>query len=263
MSISDDRKAYFAQILDDAQVAATPVTQITVEAPDLTMEEGYDVQRLLVERRYDRGETRVGMKMGLTSKAKMEQVGVHRPIYGHLTSGMRLNDGDALVRSEHIHPRAEPEICFVMGEALEGPTTTEEALAAIDYVTAAIEVIDSRYKDFEFTLEDVVADNSSSSKFILGTRRVSADELDLGNIGMVLNQNGEAAETGSTAAILEHPLRSLVYLANMLAERDEAIEAGSLVLSGGATAAIHVDTGDHVLLETDGLGTVEFRVAGE
>ncbi|MGM0557332.1 MAG: 2-keto-4-pentenoate hydratase [Myxococcota bacterium] len=260
MTISDDRKAYFAQILDDAQQTATPVTQITAEAPELTMEEGYDIQRLLVGHRYNRGETLVGMKMGLTSKAKMEQVGVHRPIYGHLTSAMRLNDGDPIVRSEHIHPRAEPEICFVMGEALAGPATTEDALEAIDYVTAAIEVIDSRYRDFEFTLEDVVADNSSSSKFVLGPRRVSADELDLGNIGMVLNLNGEAAETGSTAAILEHPLRSLIYLANMLAERGEVIEAGSLVLSGGATAAIHIDTGDHVLLETDGLGTVELRV---
>jgi 2-oxo-3-hexenedioate decarboxylase len=258
--MSDDKKAYFAQILDDAQVSATPVTQITHEAPELTMEDGYDIQRLLIARRLERGENLVGMKMGLTSKAKMEQVGVHRPIYGHLTSGMRLNDGDALDRSEHIHPRAEPEVCFVMQRDLEGPTTTEEALDAIAYVTAAIEVIDSRYRDFEFTLEDVVADNSSSSKFVLGTRRVAADDLDLGNLGMVLNQNGEAVETGSTAAILEHPLRSLVHLANMLAERDEVIEAGSLVLSGGATAAIHVDTGDHVLLETDGLGTVEFSV---
>lgn len=260
MSLSETQAQAFAKVLDDAQRQAEAVPQLTGEAPELTMEEGYDIQRLLVARRLDRGERLVGMKMGLTSVAKMKQVGVHRPIYGHLTDGMQRDDGAELARSAYIHPRAEPEICFMMGSELAGPTTLDRALGAVDYVCAAIEVIDSRYRDFKFALEDVVADNSSSSTFVLGARRAPADGLDLGQIGMVLVHNGAVVQTGSTAAILEHPLRSLVYLANMLAERGEVIEAGSLVLSGGATAAIHVEAGDHVLLETDGLGTVELSV---
>ncbi|MFP4597960.1 MAG: 2-keto-4-pentenoate hydratase [Persicimonas sp.] len=258
--MNPERTTYFAEIVDSAAVAVTPITMLTAEEPDMTLEQAYDIQRASIARRLERGEELVGMKMGLTSKAKMEQVGVHSPIYGHLTGPMVAGDGDELDRDNYIHPRVEPEICFVLGRDLEGPTTPVEALDAVESVCAALEVIDSRFRDFKFTIIDVVADNASSSTVVLGNKRMSPHDLDLGNLGMVLEHNGEVAKTGSSAAIFEHPLRSLAELANLLAERGEKLHAGQIVMSGGATAAIHVDSGDHVRAQVDQLGTVELFV---
>ena len=255
-----DQINYFAEVVDSAAVGVTPITMLTAETPDMTLEEAYDIQRASIARRLERGEKLVGMKMGLTSKAKMEQVGVHNPIYGHLTGPMVEGDGAELGRDLFIHPRVEPEVAFILGEDLHGPTTPSDALEAVDSVCAALEVIDSRFADFKFTIIDVVADNASSSKIVLGTKRLSPDEIDLANLGMVLEHNGEVAHTGSSAAIYEHPLNSLTELANMLSERGEHLRAGQIVMAGGATAAVHVDEGDHVRVEVDELGSVELFV---
>ncbi len=264
--MKNDQIDYFADIVDSAAIAVTPITMLTAEAPEMTLEEAYDIQRASIARRRERGEKLVGMKMGLTSKAKMEQVGVHNPIYGHLTDTMVEGSGAELDRDLFIHPRVEPEVAFILGEDLEGPTTPAEALDAVDSVCAALEVIDSRFRDFKFTIIDVVADNASSSKIVLGTERLSPGklglgELDLGNLGMVLSHNGEVVKTGSSAAIYEHPANSLAELANMLSERGEKLRAGQIVMAGGATAAIHVDSGDHVQIEVDELGSVELFIA--
>ncbi len=250
-----------AEIVDNAAMNVSPITMLTAARPEFSLEDAYDVQRASMAKRLERGETMVGMKMGLTSRAKMEQMGVHNPIYGHLTSTMERSNGDAISRKEHCHPRVEPEIAFILKKDLEGPVTSTEALKSVKWVVAALEVIDSRYKDFKFTLIDVVADNASSTRFVLGETRKKPEELDLGNLGMIMSLNGEVAETGSSAAILEHPARSLATLANMLAERGEKLHAGQIVLAGGATKAIHVNTGDNVHLEVQGLGTLDLFVA--
>ncbi len=249
-----------AEIVDTAAMNAEPIEMLTASYPELDLERAYDVQRASMARRFNRGEKLVAMKMGLTSRAKMEQMGVHNPIYGHLTDEMMRSNGDAIVRSEHCHPRVEPEVAFILGKDLVGPVTSAEALDAVEWVCGALEVIDSRYKDFKFTLIDVVADNASSTRFFLGETRKRPEDLDLGNLGMVMELNGKVAETGSSAAILEHPARSLAELANMLAERGEKLVAGQIVLAGGATKAIHVDTGDHVHLTVQDLGTVDLFV---
>lgn len=252
----DEQTLNLARILDDAANSATPVAQLTIEHPDLTLEQAYDIQRASMQLRFERGESLVGMKMGLTSRAKMEQVGVHEPIYGHLTSAMKRGSGDHLVISEQIHPRIEPEIAFLLRQDLEGPVTAVEALGAVEWVIAALEVIDSRYKDFQFMLPDVVADNASSTRFFLGETRRRPEDLDLGNLGMVMQLNGTVAETGSSAAILDHPARSLAELANMLHRRGERLRAGQIVLAGGATRAIHVSQGDKIRLDVHNLGSV-------
>jgi 2-oxo-3-hexenedioate decarboxylase len=249
-----------ARRVDFAAEHAEPLTMLTAEIPELTLEEAYTIQRASMRRRVDRGEAVIGMKMGLTSKAKMEQMGVHDPIYGHLTDRMRLTEGATISRSEFCHPRIEPEIAFLLARDLRGAVTPGEALAAVGGVTAALEIIDSRYRDFKFTLIDVVADNASSTGFVLGTRVFKPDMVDLSNLGMVLSRNGQIEEVGSSAAILEHPARSLAALATMLAERDEGLHAGQIVLAGGATRAIPLHPGDHIQLEVDQLGTVELRV---
>lgn len=249
-----------AETLDTAALNAKPVPQLTIATPSLTLEQAYRVQRASMARRASRGDIVVGLKMGLTSVAKMKQVGVHEPIYGHLTRDMRRGSGDVVRMSEQIHPRIEPEVAFILGADLRGPTTAVEALAAVEWVVAALEVIDSRYEAFRFTLADVVADNASSTRFFLGDTRKRPDDLDLGNLGMVMSVDGVVVETGSSAAILDHPARSLAALANMLASVNEYVPAGSIVLAGAATAAKHVQAGQVVTAEVDGLGQVTANV---
>jgi 2-oxo-3-hexenedioate decarboxylase len=257
-----DRIQQLADIVDNAAASRTEITMLTTDAPELTLDVAYDVQRSSIERRLARGERLVGLKMGLTSRAKMEQMGVHEPIYGRLTSSMIVNDGGAIHLSELCHPRVEPEVAFIMGADLHGPVTPAQALQAVAGACAALEVIDSRFRDFKFTLPDVIADNTSASRFVLGSELVPVDGVNLGNLGMIMEINGEIVEIGSSAAIYEHPARSLAELANMLARRGEYLHAGQIILTGGATAAVAVKEGDRVRLVVEELGTAEFRVEG-
>ncbi|RAL19993.1 4-oxalocrotonate decarboxylase [Lujinxingia litoralis] len=262
MALSEETIEALAEKVDEAARTTTPLTMLTAELPELTLDEAYTIQRASIARRLERGERLVGMKMGLTSRAKMEQMGVHEPIYGHLTSSMTLSDGATIAHGDYCHPRVEPEIAFIMGADIAGTPTPREALAAVSGVCGALEVIDSRYKDFKFTLIDVVADNASSTGYVLGTRVRPASELDLGNLGMVMSVNGQVVETGSSAAILEHPARSLAALITMLHARGEGLKKGQVVLAGGATKAVALKPGDQVTLEVEGLGRVALGVAG-
>ena len=254
--LNDKDISRLATIVDDAAMNTTPITMLTKDAGDFGFENAYKIQRASMALRAARGDGLVGMKMGLTSIAKMQQMGVHEPIYGHLTKSMRLEDGGTIIKSNHCHPRIEPEVAFLMKRDLEGKVTPAEALAATDGVCAALEIIDSRYENFKFTLPDVVADNASSTKFILGSVVKSHNDLDLGNLGMVLEQNGEMVQTGSSAAIYEHPARSLAKLSEMLSKVGEKIHAGHIVLAGGATAAVALNQGDVIRLRVDALGEV-------
>ena len=245
-----------ATILDTAALEGNAVPQVTTENEGLTLNDGYRVQRASMSRRYGRGEKLVGMKMGLTSRAKMEQVGVHSPIYGHLTDRMQRSDGATLSHSRHVHPRVEPEIAFILNQELRGPVTAAQAMLAVGGVVAALEVIDSRYENFKFNLTDVVADNASSSKFLLGDTILSPRQIDVSNLGMIMEVNGAIREIGSSAAIYEHPARSLAALANMISENGDQLYPGQIVLCGGATAAVALSPGDRVRLRVDGLGTV-------
>lgn len=248
----------FSARLDDAVLQVRAIPKLTAEQP-FSLGDAYRIQRAGIALRRLRGDTLVGLKMGLTSRAKMQQMGVEVPIYGHLARSMILEDGGVVERSAHIHPRVEPEVAYLLGRDLEGPVTPAQALLAVDGVCCALELIDSRYQNFQFTLEDVVADNGSSSRFVLGTV-VRPRDFDAGNLGMVMEKNGVVAEIGSSAAIYDHPARSLAALANQLAPLGEKLKAGMIIMTGGATAAIALDAGDHVRVRVDGLGTCEFSV---
>ncbi|TVQ95047.1 MAG: 4-oxalocrotonate decarboxylase [Deltaproteobacteria bacterium] len=262
MSLSDAEILALAEQLDAAAAQGVTVPQPSARL-NLSVEEAYRVQRLSIARRVDRGEAVIGMKMGLTSLAKMEQMGVHSPIYAHLTSPMLLPDGGRFDPTHLGQPRIEPEVAFVLGRDLQGPVSPAQALLAVEGVCPALEILDSRYQDFRFSLPDVVADNASSAYFVLGSTVRSPREVDLGNLGMVMSINGRVAQIGSSAAILDHPARSLAALANMLLEVGEKLQAGMLVLAGGATAAVALSPGDRVLLEVDALGTVQVQVDAE
>lgn len=259
--MTEDQKRGLAELVDEAARHGATIRQLTAEVDGIDVETAYDVQRLSIARRRERGERRVGMKMGLTSRAKMEQVGVHEPIYGHLTDRMAIPDGGTIGMAGRCHPRAEPEVAFVMADDLQGNVSDAEAVAAVRGVCAALEIIDSRYEDFSFTLPDVIADNTSASGFVLGSTLRPLSEVDLGNLGIILEVNGRTVETGSSAAIYDHPVRSLVELMRMLARREEGLKKGEIVLAGAATAAVHLKPGDHVRAVVEELGSAEFFVA--
>ncbi|WP_425408186.1 2-keto-4-pentenoate hydratase [Hyphococcus sp.] len=241
-----------AVIVDEAQRAARAIPQLTKDHPDLSVSDAYAIQALSVARRIARGEKRIGVKMGLTSRAKMIQVGVEEAAWGRLTDAMLLEEGGVLKKSAFVHPRLEPEIVFLLKKRLSGKVSALEAMAAVEAVAPAMEVIDSRYENFKFALPDVVADNTSSSGLVIGAWR--SPEIDVSNLGMVLSVNGRPKEIGSSAAILGHPLRSLVAAARMSAEWGEALEPGHIVMAGGATAAHPASVGETISLEVQNLG---------
>lgn len=249
-----------SQALFEAKTNAAPMGKLTERFAGFRLGDAYEVQRNLLDRHLKAGERLVGRKMGLTSKPKMQQMGVHEPIHGFLTSAMQITDGATISLSGRIHPKAEPEIAFVLGRELKGRPSLAEALAAVDGVCAALEVIDSRFKHFEFALPDVVADNGSSSGFVLGSKLRSASSLDLANLGILLELDGKPQQFGSSAAILGNPGRSLAALAALLDAEGKSLPAGSIVLAGAATAAISLSAGSWVRASFQELGSVELFV---
>ncbi|MBM65628.1 MAG: 4-oxalocrotonate decarboxylase [Myxococcales bacterium] len=251
--------ASLAQTVDQAALEGCPIPMLTADHPSLDIETAYTVQRLSMDRRYARGESLVGMKMGLTSKAKMEQMGVHEPIYGHLTGAMTLADGAAFQLAGSCHPRVEPEIAFTLGTDISGHVDRNQALAAIATVHPAMEIIDSRFTDFKFTLIDVVADNTSACAYVLGPGQAVAG-LDLAALELSLDVGGREQLKGMSSAIYGHPLDSLRQLCAMLDRRGEGLQAGQTVLAGAATAAVFLQAGDKVQLDIPGLASVGFSV---
>lgn len=261
MTLGHDTLDALARHLDDAQQSVRDVAKVTDDHPGLTVELAYDVQDRLRARRLDRGLRLVGMKMGLTSYPKMQQMGVDTPIYGFLTHDLAVDDGATVEAAMLIHPKVEAEIAFVLSAPLSGPDCgVAEVLAATAGLLPAIELIDSRYRDFRFDLPSVIADNTSAARYAVGSRLVPVDAVDLETVGVVLEKNGRVAEVGAGAAVLGNPALAVAMLANMLHARGEHLPAGSLVLSGAITAAIAVEAGDQVLVRADGLGTVGFRI---
>ncbi|MGO9942851.1 MAG: 2-keto-4-pentenoate hydratase [Rhodoblastus sp.] len=246
-----------AEIVDEAARTAAAIPQFTESAP-LDVEEAYAIQALSMERRFARGERLIGVKMGLTSRAKMIQVGVDEVIWGRLTDAMRLEEGGSLSKARYVHPRIEPELAFLMKRELSGEVSAAEALSAVEAIAPAMEVIDSRYRDFKFALPDVIADNSSSSGFVVGNW--ARPDQDFSNLGIVVEVDGRPVQIGSTAAILGHPIRSLVAAARATAGIG-GLKPGWIVLAGGATAAHPLKLGQNVRTTIQNLGPVSISVA--
>ena len=226
------------EMLIAAEMNRTEIVRITEAYPNLSIEEAYHIQESLVESKVAEGYRIIGPKMGLTSRAKMEQMGVEEPIYGYIFDYMAVNNGE-LSLSELIHPKVEAEIAFVLGADIEGPNVTgSDVLAATDYVLPALEIIDSRYKDFKFTLPDVIADNASSARVIFGNQMQPTDKMELDLLGVTLSINGEIKDLGAGAAVLGHPADSVAMLANMLSRKGRKLNKGEIILSGAITSAI-------------------------
>jgi 2-oxo-3-hexenedioate decarboxylase len=251
-----------AEHVENAELNAQDISKVTNQYPDMTFEDAYNVQWEIRRRKEQRGNKIVGLKMGLTSWAKMAQMGVETPIYGFLADYFSVPDGGVVNTKELIHPKIEAEIAFVTKAPLKGPGChIGDVLAATDFVVPAVEVIDSRYENFKFDLVSVVADNASSTRFITGGQMASVADLDLKTLGVVVEKNGEVVDVGAGAAVLGHPVSSVAMLANLMAERGEEIPAGTFIMTGGITAAIAVEAGDNITVRYQGLGSVSARFA--
>jgi 2-oxo-3-hexenedioate decarboxylase len=232
-------------------------TPITDEWAGLDQAAAYAVQDEVLRRKLAAGERLVGVKLGLTSRAKQQRMNVHAPLTGWLTDAMVLPTGVPIPQDQLIHPRAEPEIVFVLGTALEGPgVTAATAMAAVDMVYGGLEIIDSRYRDFKFTLADVIADNASSAKFIIGGVSRRPEELDLALEACLLEVDGSIVDSATGAAVQGHPGEALALAANDLATRGLRLEAGWIVLTGGMTDAVFSPPGSNVAAHFTNLGSV-------
>ncbi|MBC7202682.1 MAG: fumarylacetoacetate hydrolase family protein [Pusillimonas sp.] len=248
--------AEYAELLDDAARLGNEVPQFDTENK-LSLEDAYAIQKASIERRLSRGERRAGVKMGFTSRAKMIQMGLSDVIWGRLTDAMQVEEGASIELKRYVHPRAEPELAFLLKRPLAGDITGPQALAAVEAIAPAIEIIDSRYKNFKFTLPEVIADNASSSGFVIGSWH--DPRTDFSNLGLTLSMNGKTVQVGSTAALLGNPLRSLVAAARVAAQAGEPLQAGWIVMAGGATPAEWIEPGQYVSVQIEGLGECGFH----
>ena len=248
-----------ADVLVDAERAAEGHRPVLRHQPDIPVATAYAAQKAFVQSKLDAGETFVGWKLGLTSRNKQRAMGLDAPLYGRVTSGMLSTHGDPVRLDRFIHPRVESEIAFLLARDVAPPATIASVLAATDVVFGAVDVLDSRYESFQFTLSDVVSDNASAGAFYLGPVARRPDQLvDLALLGCVVRVDGEVAMTAAGAAVMGHPAASVAWLANQLAAvGEDGLKAGQLVFSGGVTAPVPVVAGGSVTFEFDGLGAIE------
>jgi 2-keto-4-pentenoate hydratase len=236
------------------------VAPLTERCPELTIADAYAIQQAQVVRWQADGRVIKGRKVGLTSAAMQRQMGVARPDFGVLHDRMFYSESDVVPISAFLQPRVEPEIALILGRGLAGPgVTVAEALAAVDFVLPALEIIDSRIEDWRIGIVDTIADNASSGGVVLGGHPIRPDVADLRLLGCNLFGNGELVATGASGAALGSPVASLMWLANTLGVHGACLDAGDVVLPGSVTAAQPVQSGDVWTAQFAELGTVTVR----
>lgn len=246
-----------AIIVDDAASNAKPISQLSLEH-QFSEEEAYEIQAKSIARRYDRGEQLVGVKLGFTSKAKMVQMGVHDMIWGRLTDEMLIQNNENVLFEKFIHPRAEPEICFLVEKEISEELTLDNIKNFISGVAGAIEIIDSRYQNFKFSLEDVIADNCSSSGFVVGAWHDV--NVPIGDLKMDLIIDDQVVQSGSSEAILGDPWESAIAATRLCSKYGQVIPAGSYIMAGAATSAVYLEKGQTVAVKVESLGTAQFTI---
>lgn len=240
--------------------SAEAIAPLTERYPHLTLRHAYAIQQRLMARRLEQGERIIGKKIGVTSKAVMDMLGVGQPDFGQLTDRMVVNQGEAVDMSTLIQPKAEGEIAFVLKHDLAGPgVTVADVLRATEGVMACFEIVDSRIRNWQIKIQDTVADNASCGVFVLGDRLVDPRQLDLYTTGMVLEKNGQVVGTGAGAATMGSPVIAVAWLANTLGELGMSLKAGEVILSGALSAMVPVVTGDNLRVSIAGIGGCSVR----
>jgi 2-keto-4-pentenoate hydratase len=252
-----------ATTLRQAQTERTPCAPITELDDSFTVEDAYAVQLANIDRRLDAGARLVGRKVGLTSHAIQDWLGVDEPDFGCLLDEMSVDDGAKVDTSKLLQPRAEAEVAFVLKSELRGPGITgADVIRATDFVLPAIEIIDSRIADWNIKYADTIADNASSGLFVLGNQPVTLENAgDLRLAGMKLRKNGRLVSSGAGAACLGNPIHAVVWLANKLAEFDTPLEAGQVILSGALGPVTDIKAGDWLDAEIAHIGSVRVSFA--
>jgi len=253
-------RADIATELLGAYQSREPVEPLSGRYPGLDLDDAYEIQLLQVGQWRADGARVKGHKVGLTSAAMQRQMNVDSPDFGHLLDTMFWLEHEPIPAARFVQPRVEPEVAFVLAGPLRGPgVTAADAVTAVGYVLPALELIDSRIRDWKIGLTDTIADNASSGGVILGSTPKSLSEVDLRLSGCNLHKNGSLSGTGAGGAVLGSPLSSLVWLANTLGARGVALQAGYVILPGSITASIPVAAGDVVTAAFAGLGSVTAR----
>lgn len=246
-----------ASALDQALCTGVPIAQWTGAAA-ITLQEAYAVQALGMAQRCRRGDRKIGLKLAFTNRKAMAHLGVDAPVYGVLFAAMQVPDGGQLALQGLIRPRAEPEIAFLLSRRLDGAASLDQALRAVQAVAAAVEIIDSRYRDFHFSSADVVADNASACAFVLGPWQPPS--MELGALTVEVELDGKLVAQGSSASILDHPLQALMAAARLASDAGHPLEAGTIVLTGSATDPVVLSAGSHMVVHFAQLGSVGFSV---
>lgn len=244
--------------IDKAAHEANAVAQLT-KTMVFTEMQAYEIQKMSIDQRLSRGEIFTGIKMGFTSRAKMEQMGVHDMIWGRLTNQMFIENGATIDFSKYVHPRAEPEIAFLVKKRIEKEVGMDEIKSYIKGVAAAIEVIDSRYENFKFSLEDVIADNCSSSGYALG--QWLPVDTEVNNLKMQLIINDETVQEGDSSAILGNPWESVQNATRLCEKFNQPLNEGDIILAGAATPAVYLKQRDTVKVAVEGLDGCGFLVS--
>lgn len=251
-----------ARRLLDAYESGKPIPPLTSTYDDLTLEDAYAIQLLQIHELTAAGRSVKGHKVGLTSAAMQRLLGVQDPDYGHLLDDFFYLEHSPIPVNRFLQPRIEPEVAFVLKRPLRGPmVTVHEAIAAVDFVLPALEIVDSRIEDWRIGLFDTIADNASSGAVVLGSTPTALGDVDLRLTGAVMTRNGTVVGTGAGGAVLGSPITSLVWLANTVGARGVTLEAGHVILPGSVCAMVPVAAGDSVTATFAGLGTVTARFA--
>lgn len=249
-----------ADQLWEAEQNRTQIQRLTDRFPEITVADAYRIQLENVDRRLKGGERLIGMKIGLTSQGMQKLLNVDVPDYGHLFDGMLLTDGQVCHVSQLIQPKVEGELSFCLSKTLKGPgVTVADVYEAVRYVVPSVEIVDSRIQDWKVKLQDTVADNGSSARLMVGARMTPIEQVDMRLTGMTLEKNGELANSGTTAEVWGNPAAAVACLANMLAEFDIELKAGSIVMAGALTAAVPVEAGDVITTSFQGMGSVTVK----
>ncbi|WP_433712271.1 2-keto-4-pentenoate hydratase [Nocardia sp. CA-084685] len=258
--LSDAVRIELADELEAAERDRVGIDPLIARHPDIDVVDAYEIQLINIRRKLDSGAKVVGHKVGLSSLAMQQMMGVDEPDYGHLLADMEVFEDVPVETSRYLIPRVEVEVGFILGADLPGEDCTEaDVLAATVAYAPSIELIDSRIKDWKIGLADTISDNASSAGFVLGAARVAPKDLDIKAIGAVLTCNGEVIAQGRSDAVLGDPVIAVAWLARKVAGFGVRLKAGDIVLPGSCTRAIDARAGDSFHAEFAGLGSVRLQ----
>lgn len=269
-TLGDTDVAELARRLYEAERTRVPIRQISLEHPEMTIEDSYAVQRELIRLKVADGAVSRGRKIGLTSKVMQRAVSITEPDYGVLLDDMFFDDGGIVPARRFIRPRIEVELAFILGESLSGPgITLYDVLRAAEYVTPALEILDARVQmtdpesGHRRTIVDTISDNAADAGVVLGGRVVTPMDVDLRWVSALLLRNGSIEDSGVAASVLGHPANGVAWLANRLAPHGVALSAGEVILAGSFTAPVFAEPGDTFVADYGPLGTVSIHFAPE